>query len=257
MNLTPTNFSFPRTKLSVGESHVPAVLACPTHPISETAAIIQEFAKVQTSAKDAPIEGLIISISSSDDLRLLEILRQNLSVHYLFWSSMINGKTHRLDLPKDHVHSPSLLWHASNLSCDPASYARFLAYCEAVGHKPGLAVHPNQMDSEILFHFLKFNRLAGMSLRSEPKINSVGGYRKLCALLDLENIKFPIWIRNLEEHLLYSEDHSSRHLLTPAILNGSLLCDGIGDPISVEHTGNLDRNRALAYNTFKVPEPGF
>ncbi|MEK9784052.1 MAG: (E)-4-hydroxy-3-methylbut-2-enyl-diphosphate synthase, partial [Opitutales bacterium] len=34
------NFSFPRTKLSVGESHVPAVLACPTHPISETAAII-------------------------------------------------------------------------------------------------------------------------------------------------------------------------------------------------------------------------
>ena len=72
------NFSFPRAKLSVGESHVPAVLACPAHPISETPAIIQEFARVQTSAKDAPVEGLIVSISSSDDLPFLEILRENL-----------------------------------------------------------------------------------------------------------------------------------------------------------------------------------
>jgi (E)-4-hydroxy-3-methylbut-2-enyl-diphosphate synthase len=31
-------------------------------------------------------------------------------------------------------------------------------------------------------------------------------------------------------------------------LTGSLLCDGIGDVISVENTGDLNRNRGLAYN---------
>ena len=40
-------------------------------------------------------------------------------------------------------------------------------------------------------------------------------------------------------------------MLDTSILSGSLLCDGIGDLISVEHTGNLDRNRALAYNTLQ------
>lgn len=246
------NISFPRTKLSVGESHVPAVLACPTHPISETAAIIQEFAKVQTSAKDAPIEGLIVSISSSDDLRFLEILRQNLFGALPLLVVDDQREDPSSDLPKDQAHSPSLLWHASNLSCDPASYARFLAYCEAAGHQPGLAVHPNHMDSEILLLLKNLTVSPVLSLRSDSKINSVGGYRKLCALLDLENIKFPIWIRNLEEHLLYSEDRFfSSLLLDTSILSGSLLCDGIGDLISVEHTGNLDRNRALAYNTLQ------
>ncbi len=246
------NISFPRTKLSVGESHVPAVLACPTHPISETAAIIQEFAKVQTSAKDAPIEGLIVSISSSDDLPFLEILRQNLFGALPLLVVDDQREDPSLDLPKDQAHSPGLLWHASNLSCDPASYARFLAYCEAAGHQPGLAVHPNHMDSEILLLLKNLTVSPVLSLRSDSKINSVGGYRKLCALLDLENIKFPIWIRNLEEHLLYSEDRFfSSLLLDTSILSGSLLCDGIGDLISVEHTGNLDRNRALAYNTLQ------
>jgi len=246
------NISFPRTKLSVGESHVPAVLACPTHPISETAAIIQEFAKVQTSAKDAPIEGLIVSISSSNDLRFLEILRQNLFGALPLLVVDDQREDPSSDLPKDQTHSPSLLWHASNLSCDPASYARFLAYCEAAGHQPGLAVHPNHMDSEILLLLKNLTVSPVLSLRSNSKINSVGGYRKLCALLDLENIRFPIWIRNLEEHLLYSEDRFfSSLLLDTSILSGSLLCDGIGDLISVEHTGNLDRNRALAYNTLQ------
>ena len=246
------NFSFPRTKLSVGESHVPAVLACPAHPISETAAIIQEFARVQTSAKDAPVEGLIVPISSSDDVPFLEILRENLFGALPLLVVDDQREDPSLDLPKDLAHSPSLLWHASNLSCDPASYARFLAYCEAAGHQPGLAVHPNQMDSEILLLLKNLSVSPVLSLRSDSKINSVGGYRKLCALLDLENIKLPIWIRNLEEHLLYPEDRFfSSLLLDTSILSGTLLCDGIGDLISVEHTGNLDRNRVLAYNTLQ------
>ena len=40
-------------------------------------------------------------------------------------------------------------------------------------------------------------------------------------------------------------------LLDFSILSGSLLCDGIGDLISVENSDELDRNRALAYNVLQ------
>ena len=246
------NISFLRSKLSIGESHVPAVLACPTHPVSETGSIIQEFAKVQTSAKDSPVEGLIIRISSSDDLPFLQILRQNLfgALPLLVIDDLREDPS--LDLPKNQPHSPYLLWNARNLSSDSASYARFLAHCEAAGHQPGLAIDPSHLDTEILFLLKNLTRSPVLSLRSDPKMNSVFAYRKLCALLDLQDLKLPIWIRNVEENLLFPEDRFfSSLLLDTSILSGSLLCDGIGDMISVEHTGNLDRNRALAYNTLQ------
>ena len=37
-------------------------------------------------------------------------------------------------------------------------------------------------------------------------------------------------------------------MLNASILTGSLLCDGIGDLVSVENAGSLDRNRGLTYN---------
>ena len=44
------------------------------------------------------------------------------------------------------------------------------------------------------------------------------------------------------------EDLFSGRLLDASILSGSLLCDGLGDLISVENLGSLNRNRGLAYN---------
>jgi (E)-4-hydroxy-3-methylbut-2-enyl-diphosphate synthase len=74
----------------------------------------------------------------------------------------------------------------------------------------------------------------------------------LAAILDKNELPLPIWIRNHEEgRLLPQDDSFSARLLDSSILSGSLLCDGLGDLISVEHMGNMDRNRGLAYNVLQ------
>ena len=69
------------------------------------------------------------------------------------------------------------------------------------------------------------------------------------ANLAQHNLPFPLWIRNNQTNQLFSDDDLfSARLLDSSILSGSLLCDGIGEILSVEHTGELNRNRGLAYN---------
>jgi (E)-4-hydroxy-3-methylbut-2-enyl-diphosphate synthase len=88
-----------------------------------------------------------------------------------------------------------------------------------------------------------------ITLLPSERINSVAGYRALAAILDEHGLALPIWIRNQEPGRLFPENDSfSARLLDSSVLSGSMLCDGVGDLLSVEHTGNLDRNRGLAYN---------
>ena len=249
--ITPS-LSFPRSNLSVGHSHLPAVLARSAHPITKPSEIIQEIAQVQTSSKDAPVEGLLVTVASPEDLPHLQTLRQSLVGAIPLIVVDDQRQDPALDMPKDLSHSPPLLWHASNISNDSASYARFLAHCEMAGHTPGLPIPSRAIDPGILLLIKNSNISPIISLRLDPTEHTVAGYRELCANLEIENIDLPIWIRNTTESLLYPLDQFfSSLLLDTSILSGSLFCDGIGDLISVEHTGSLDRNRALAYNTLQ------
>ena len=63
------------------------------------------------------------------------------------------------------------------------------------------------------------------------------------------NLPFPIWIRSRDDtRIRPDEDFFSSRLLDASILTGSLLCDGIGDLLSVENEPDPDRARAQAYN---------
>lgn len=66
--------------------------------------------------------------------------------------------------------------------------------------------------------------------------------------LDLAGLQLPLWIRNQETVRLSKENLFSARLLDSSILSGSLLCDGLGDLISVENLDCLDRNRGMAFN---------
>ncbi len=77
----------------------------------------------------------------------------------------------------------------------------------------------------------------------------MAAYRALACALEEGGLSLPLWIRNSDSfRLVAGDDFFSARLLDSSIISGSLLCDGIGDLLSIEHTGDLDRNRALAYN---------
>jgi len=244
--------SLPKGKFSFGGMNIPAVLASPTSALHQPSEIIQEVARIQSAAKDAPVEGLIISLTSDFELDHLKTLCTSL----LGAVSMIVVDDLREDpsseLPLAQPDSTSLLWHASNIPEDTASFARFLTFCEQAGHHPALSLSSTVPDPSMVMLLQNSPTPPVLSLRPVNGQNTVAGHRALCAYLDGAKLNLPLWIRNTEKTRLYPHDtFFSARLLDTSILSGSLLCDGLGDLISVEHTGSLDRNRALAYNTLQ------
>jgi (E)-4-hydroxy-3-methylbut-2-enyl-diphosphate synthase len=152
-------------------------------------------------------------------------------------------------IPHHRPNLVPLLWHAQNATIDSASLARFLTLCEASGNQAVLSVDPKSSDEGISTILANTATPLIITLNPHNCENLVSGYRELVLYISTLGILSPIWIRNYENSNLFTEDDSfSARLLDSSILSGSLLCDGIGDILSVEHTGSLDRNRGLTYN---------
>ena len=234
----------------VGEKHPPVVIARSHHPLSKSAEIIRELAQVQVGAKDTPVEGLLITLENSSDLAHLATLRSALFGAVPFF--LIDDQRDESDedtIPPTRTNLVPLLWHSNQANTDEASLARFLAFCDQAGQQPVLSLHPDSFTPGFIALLSSLPAPPLVTLAPRGNENSVSGYRSLAASLSIHQLPFPIWIRNNTDNLLFSDDNTfSARLLDSSILSGSLLCDGIGDILSVEHTGTLNRNRGLAYN---------
>jgi (E)-4-hydroxy-3-methylbut-2-enyl-diphosphate synthase len=63
--------------------------------------------------------------------------------------------------------------------------------------------------------------------------------------------KAPIWIRNTAATAVRDENSFLSKLLEASFLTGGLLCDGIGDLVSIETEGDVSRATRLAYNVLQ------
>ena len=81
--------------------------------------------------------------------------------------------------------------------------------------------------------------------------HTLGQYRALAAAANVIGIKAPIWIRNKSDFYLRERAGFLNDLLEASLLSGSLLCDGIGDFISVESVPHTPKAVGLAYNVLQ------
>lgn len=241
----------PESKLSqtvrIGEKHPPTVLAHSSHSLEETEQIIREVAQIQSVSKDAPIEGLVVECKDAEGLAHLETLRSTLVGAVPF----IVVENHAPDIPPSPFRedSPPIIWLSSTPFTERDALVNFLDACEVANCVPALALPGKPMEDEIVRLLSQASTPPIITLSPTEGINSVAGYRTLVAILDGYGLTLPIWIRNRELGRLFPKDDSfSARLLDSSVLSGSLLCDGVGDLLSVENAGSLDRNRGLAYN---------
>jgi (E)-4-hydroxy-3-methylbut-2-enyl-diphosphate synthase len=233
--------------LSIGEKTPPAVLAHSSHSLKELEQIVQEVARMQSVSKDAPVEGLVLECRDAEELEHLETLRSSLvgAVHFF----VVENHVADAHPPPFREDSPHIIWLSLTAYANRETLAGFLQACEKSKCLPALALPCKPMEEVIIRLLSQASTPPIITLLPSEGINSVAGYRTLAAMLDEKGLAFPILIRNQESGRLFPEDDSfSARLLDSSVLSGSLLCDGIGDLISVENTGNLDRNRGLAYN---------
>jgi len=78
--------------------------------------------------------------------------------------------------------------------------------------------------------------------------HALGSYRALAQCLKELGFRAPIWIRNTGANALRGDNSFLSKLLEASFLTGGLLCDGLGDLVSVETEADPARSVRLAYN---------
>ena len=234
--------------ISLGDKKPPTVFVSTHFPTFDTAAIIKEIAQVQTQSKDVPVEGLIVRIRTSSEFSSLQTLAQSL-VGAIPLIIVEDERENDDELPPAKPGCVPMAWHPSAGFTEEAPLARFLAFCDQAGHYPIISLPARELSDGTVALLACSPKSPLITLAPTDKIHTVAGYRVLATSLSLNQLSLPLWIRTREKDRLFpGADYFSARLLDASILSGSLLCDGIGDLISVENMGSLDRNRGLAYN---------
>ena len=247
-------------KCSIGGDVVPAVIVKTQHPISATAEIIQDVCRTQSSLKESKLEGLQVEINSSGDLTaftgLHEALHSVVQAFVLELSDAVDlTDLEAFEWPEDGLAGITLLQHIEK---EDAYYATNLLQfcrqkgfncaidCQADALREEIGVQLAPMGSERLILTSGVRACSGSA--SESPNHPVGSYRALAEAAQAFVPDAPIWIRNTLTNTLAPKDYFSDRLLESSILSGALLCDGIGDAISIETEPLLEKATTLAYN---------
>ena len=241
---------------AIGATHPPRIVIKAHHPLEDYATLIQTICKHQIQAKENKLEGLLLEINTPQDLEHFTQLHQALETIIPFFVLDLSPEIdlehlENAELPK----TPNALILSQTLDKTDAHYAtQLLKFCR--DHQQLFALNAQAQDIEnsigpILSKMGTDNLILTTQANSEsaqPFIHPTGHYRALLQTAKTHFPNTPIWIRNTHSNSIAPEDYFSDRLLESSILTGNLLCDGIGDLISIENEPNLEQAIPLAYN---------
>ena len=212
----------------------------------------RSLAEAQSVLKDARLEGLLLRVEPG----LLPSLKQ--------WRETIAETVNML------------VWDVSGIELDPAganqlaegsrrgdiwltdyttrsAWIELCMLAESAGTRPALGISPNDVPELFAEDLLCDDTPVILTLPSggDPATgaHSLGLYRQLAGNLALMEADNPIWIRNTTVTAIEKDkDHFGDRLLEASMLTGALLCDGIGDLVSVETVPSIRQSTTLAYD---------
>ncbi len=239
-------------KCRIGGETAPAVIVKTSKTLDEVPAIIADVCAVQTRLRDSQIEGLQLALRHADDLEafrglhealhsvvacfVLELGALDLSELETFeWPTGLAGITLLQDAEQEDAH------YVTNL----------LQFCRDKGFNLALDCTAGALEAEIGAQLQRMGsaRLI-LTCGREPQegIHPLGGHRALIEAAARYLPDVPLWIRNTAGSTIAAKDYFSDRLIESSILSGALLCDGLGDALSIETEPLLEKATTLAYN---------
>ena len=218
-------------------------------------AMVPEIARALATPRlaDTPPEGLLVPVDSTLELTTLMAAATALPTAFL-----------ALELapaftPKDV--EPLLLAARQPLLVvrpfQPQEAAALRDWAEAV-HRGGrhvlaVAATPAALASLVpcLSEIDDERLLVTLAHEGAGRMHPIGAYRQLAAVLSAAGSRAPLWIRNTAGTALAGDRSFLSRLLDASILSGSLLCDGLGDLVSIECEPDSVRSVQLAYNVLQ------
>jgi (E)-4-hydroxy-3-methylbut-2-enyl-diphosphate synthase len=246
-------------KCAVGPEQPPRVI------VRSTLAGLADAAKALAAPRliDTPAEGLLVPVNSVTDIDLLcrsgfrpdtSGLNPDLPIQFLALELAPSLTPADLESTIRNRKSPILLVRRF----EAGETARLTAFAELVrrhGHFLAVEIDPENFgpyedalrklgDASLLFTL--------STLRPQAiAAHGIGAHRRLLEHLKAAGSKAPVWIRNTSAMTVRGDNSFLSKLLEASFLTGSLLCDGIGDLVSIETEADPARATKLAYNVLQ------
>jgi len=237
--------------LKLGSEEPPSIFTFSRLPLSASNELESSFSQAFQLLSDTPAEGICFKASRREDLQSLESAWESIkdfaSLIAIELSSEIDLETLSRSLPSSDI--PLALIRDFE-DADFNQYKRFMRICYDFGAIPIAGLSPDSVDG--IFSEPAKNLIVTLrsDLIADPPAHQVGLYRLLADRLKRWRNHSPIWIRNQNKSDKEPPSFLSR-LLDASILTGSLLCDGIGDIVSIESETDFVRSTKLAYNVLQ------
>ncbi len=240
--------------LKLGSMEPPLVIqpGPPVDAVPSPADYSTSLAGAQAALGDARIEGLLLPVTEGL-LDNPEGWREAIgeTVEAVVWDT--SGFTLQ-DRDYENLRSATRsgdLW-LTEFTSRP-DWGQFCQQAEKCNIRTALAIWPDQMHELFQEDLVCGGNPVILTLPAKTRIVSdvhpVGHYRTLAEMLRTMESANPIWIRNTTESAIESDpEEFSDRLLEASMLSGSLICDGIGDILSIETVGQIRQSTTLAYN---------
>ena len=236
--------------IKVGPEHPPTVITR-----VELSGLTASTPLPAPKSPDTPHEGLLVAINSAADLAAL---RSAPTPSAKFLALEVAPTLTVADLTPFVSSSPApLLLVRAFTAADSADLSAFATLTRRRGHTLAVATTAADLaalaptltalgDAQLVFTFS-----SQLSPPTSSPLHHLGRYRALAEALRIAGSRAPLWIRNTAATTVRPDASFLSRLLDSAFLTGGLLCDGLGDLVSIETESDPVRATTLAYNVLQ------
>lgn len=206
--------------------------------------LIRDLVAYHTHYKDQPIEGLIID--SNPHYPSLPTIGLMLSEIIPFFFIKINTLE---DWHQIETYLP--LKGQWGVILNSTTLINNTSFLDAIYQKDWLIVL--DIELQTLIQFIEILRPYQKQLiitASKPATttHALGHYRSLAHILKEHSFPIPLWLRMTPDQTILNETHLTANILESSLFLGSLLCDGLGNLISLEIVNDFKTASLLTYN---------
>jgi len=241
-------------KVIASSSMHPAVFIKVHQSLDQYQAIAKEVIQLNNTYSDAKIEGLIFETNTVEDLHYLQLLQKIfISTSPVFILDLDPGLS--LSILQNFVQfqfaHPArwILCKKCDEFSDGENVEGYLNFTKEHGLFLALDITPTELlEQRQILEKLNPSNLIITSTKPTATLSPIATYRAIAEIIKSFAIHPPsLWIRNTPFNTVDSKETFDSKILTASIFTGSLLCDGLGDIVSVENVSHLQRSTALAY----------
>jgi (E)-4-hydroxy-3-methylbut-2-enyl-diphosphate synthase len=206
--------------------------------------------------KDTPVEGVLVPIATAADLAQVDASLAETATSPAFVVLELSAAITPAHLESKTKHRkskiPFVLLRPFTAG-DGALLCNFAAFARDRGHVLACDIAPGDISSlaAALRQLGDANSIFTLSSPAASAAHAVGAYRQLAEELRKLGSRAPIWIRNTPATAVQGDNSFLSKLLEASFLTGGLLCDGLGDLVSIETETDIVRAAKLTYNVLQ------